>query len=153
MVETIVKEVPEPHLSLYFSGSSLSGIVSTVPSAHFKFLQAHEPQVHIADWEEDAGGEVMRRYYALWKEALDIVQQSKQGWIPTSSFKPPQDPVAIQAFYDYLDLSPVPLWELDAKETHPDPVAPPFEDHGTSIHLYFPSHTCSYPPTSPFVID
>ncbi|KAF9504234.1 hypothetical protein BS47DRAFT_1442897 [Hydnum rufescens UP504] len=135
MVETIAEEVPEPHSSLYFSGSSLSGITSTVPSAHFEFSQAHEPQVHIADWEEDAGGEVMRRYYALWKEALDMIQQSKQGWIPTSSFKPPQDPVAIQAFYDYSDLSPVPLWESDAKETHPDPVAPPFRDHGTSIRL------------------
>ncbi|KAF9507240.1 hypothetical protein BS47DRAFT_1366764 [Hydnum rufescens UP504] len=135
MVETIAEEVPEPHSSLYFSGSSLSGIASTVPSAHFEFSQAHEPQVHIADWEEDAGGEVMHRYYALWKEALDIVQQSKQGWIPTSSFKPPQDPVAIQAFYDYSDLSPVPLWESDAKETHPNPVAPPFGDHGTSIRL------------------
>ncbi|KAF9514712.1 hypothetical protein BS47DRAFT_1452168 [Hydnum rufescens UP504] len=119
MVETIAEEVPEPHSSLYFSGSSLSGIASTVPSAHFEFSQAHEPQVHIADWEEDAGGEVMHRYYALWKEALDIVQQSKQGWIPTSSFKPPQDPVAIQAFYDYSDLSPVPYGNRMPKKHTP----------------------------------
>ncbi|KAF9509820.1 hypothetical protein BS47DRAFT_1396558 [Hydnum rufescens UP504] len=101
MVETIAEEVPGLYSSPYSLGSSLSGIVSTVPSTHFEFSQAHEPQVYITDWEEDAGGEVMRRYYALWKEALDIIQQSKQGWIPTSSFKPPQDPVAIQAFYDY----------------------------------------------------
>ncbi|KAF9503850.1 hypothetical protein BS47DRAFT_1401996 [Hydnum rufescens UP504] len=124
MVEMIAEEVPGLYSSPYSSGSSLSGIMSTVPSTHFKFSQAHEPQVYIADWEEDAGGEVMRRYYALWKEALDIVQQSKQGWIPTSSFKPPQDPVAIQAFYDYSDdLSPIPLWESDAKET-PQPRCP-----------------------------
>ncbi|KAF9509117.1 hypothetical protein BS47DRAFT_1397236 [Hydnum rufescens UP504] len=77
MVEMIAKEVPELYSSLYFLGSSLSGIASTVPSTHFEFSQAHEPQVHIADWEEDAGGEVM------------------------PAFKPPQDPVAIQAFYNY----------------------------------------------------
>jgi hypothetical protein len=84
MVEMIAEEVPELYSSPYSSGSSLSGIMSTVPSAHFEFSQAHEPQVHITDWEEDTGREVMHRYYALWKEALDIVQQSKQGWIPTS---------------------------------------------------------------------
>ncbi|KAF9510270.1 hypothetical protein BS47DRAFT_1396115 [Hydnum rufescens UP504] len=121
---TIAEEVPEPHSSLYFLGSSLSGITSTVPSAHFEFSQAHKPQVHIADWEEDAGGEVMRRYYALWKEALDIVQQSKQGWIPTSSFKPPQDPVAIQAFYDYSVQTYTQL-PLELFIRHPGPLTHP----------------------------
>lgn len=58
-------------------------MVSTVPSTHFEFIHPHTPQVDIIDWEEDAGGEVLRRYYALWDEAMNIVQQSKQEWADT----------------------------------------------------------------------
>jgi len=159
----------------------MSSMVSTVPSAHFDFVHPHEPQVGIVDWEEDAGGEVMRRYYALRKEVLNIVQQSKQEWADTdfsrfavSSFKPPQDPVAIQAFYDYSvrTYTPLPL-ELCIRRprtsSRPSPYgnrtpkkhAPPrmprphtrTESMEQAFSCISPPALAVIPPTSPFVID
>jgi len=181
MVETIDEEVPELGGSVYSAGSSVSSMVSSVPSSAFDFAQAHEPQVDIVDWEEDAGNEVMRRYHALRKDAINIVQQSKQEWADTdfsrfavASFKPPQDPTSIQAFYDHSvrTYTPLPLelvFRRQRTNSRTSPYgqrfvkrsqAPPMprghsrtESMEQAFSCISPPALSVIPPGSPFVID
>ena len=85
-VETIMEEVPGL-ASPYSSGSSVSSLVSAVPSMQFEIVNSksaeHDVDI-VQPWDEDeANTEIMHRYHTLRREAMVIVQQSKQDWADT----------------------------------------------------------------------
>ncbi|KAF8326870.1 uncharacterized protein EI90DRAFT_3069364 [Cantharellus anzutake] len=183
-VETIMEEVPGL-ASPYSSGSSVSSLVSTVPSMRFEIVNAKtgEPEVDVVEWDnDDSSTEIMRRYHALRKEAFDIVQQSKHDWADTdfsrfalASFKPPQEPAALRAFYDYsvrtyTHLPSELCHRRQRRNSRPSPYGSRTPKKGFAPRLPRQHHsrtesmeqafTCIsppalavIPPTSPFAID
>lgn len=84
-VGTIFEEVPGLDHQSFSSdgGSSVSSMVSTVPSTRFDLLNGTETHVDIVDGDDDTHDELMQRYLTLRKQALEVVQQSKMEYQDT----------------------------------------------------------------------